>query len=125
AALPAAAQELLMVTGVGAHDVLNLRAAPSAASQILDRIPPDAIGLRTTGATEQTGSTLWREVVWRGTTGWVAGRYVTPERLSCAGTEPFWSLSLAGGAAIFGTPQGGELRFTAGERRPAEGRWWP
>jgi uncharacterized membrane protein len=30
---------------------------------------------------------------------------VLPERLRCAGTEPFWSLSIEGGEAVFETPE--------------------
>jgi uncharacterized membrane protein len=28
-----------------------------------------------------------------------------PERLNCTGTEPFWSLSIGGGEAVFETPE--------------------
>jgi uncharacterized membrane protein len=28
-----------------------------------------------------------------------------PQRLNCAGTEPFWSLSIGGGEAVFETPE--------------------
>lgn len=83
-----------VVKGVAKADMLNLRAAPSASSAILGRIPPDATCLRNLGCqgglTFQEFSTLsdaekkkrlaanprWCKVEYKGKTGWVAGRFL-------------------------------------------------
>lgn len=82
------------VTGVRGDDLLNLRAAPSALAAVVGTIPPDSACVRNLGCrgglTFQDYSTLspadqarrlkrnprWCQVEYRGTTGWVAGRYL-------------------------------------------------
>ena len=73
-------------------DVLHLRDVPSAESRSLAGIPPNAHGLkhlgcrrnelaleqwmRMTKEQRQAAQTLWCRVEYRGTQGWVAGRYL-------------------------------------------------
>lgn len=80
------------VVGVAKDDVLNLRQEPSAAAMIIGRIPPDATGLRNLGCrggqslaewqaaseAERAAAVFrrWCRVEYRGTTGWVAGRFL-------------------------------------------------
>jgi uncharacterized membrane protein len=125
AAGAATAQEHLMVTGVAADDVLNIRSSPSASATIVGWLPPQGFGIVATGARRTTGSTQWREIVWQDVRGWVAARYVAPERIECGGTEPFWGLTISGGAAVFSSPEGADLTLTAGPWGQAIGRPWP
>jgi uncharacterized membrane protein len=115
-AWPAAAQmlpALHSVTGVAADDVLNVRAAPDAAAEILDTLAPDATGVEVV-ALSPGGD--WAQVNAGDRAGWVALRFLAREPgpdwtalqspLVCYGTEPFWSLRIdpAGGVATFETP---------------------
>jgi hypothetical protein len=84
------------VTGVAANDVLNLRDVPSADSKSLARIPPTARGLKHLGcrrnqpaledwmrmsAAQRRDATMqWCRVEYHGTEGWVAGRFLKPDR---------------------------------------------
>lgn len=124
-AAAAHAQEHLMVTGVAADDVLNIRASPSGSAAVIGWIPPDGFGVVATGARRTTGSTQWREVRYEDVRGWVAARYVTAERLECGGTEPFWGLTVSGGNAVFSSPEGPDLTMIAGPWGRATARPWP
>ena len=80
------------VTGVAANDVLHLRDVPSADSKSLAQIPHNARGLKHLGcrrnqppmeqwarmspAARREALTQWCRVEYRGTEGWVAGRYL-------------------------------------------------
>ncbi len=80
------------VTGVSADDVLNMRAEASVSSRKIGAIPPDGQGLRNLGCTgamsyaewekateaerERAKGNKWCKIEYRGTTGWVAGRYL-------------------------------------------------
>jgi uncharacterized protein YraI len=82
------------VRGVSATSALNLRAEPSVQAPAIGRIPPDATCLRNLGCrgglTFEEFTTLseadrkrraeenprWCKVEYRGTVGWVAGRYL-------------------------------------------------
>lgn len=80
------------VTGVASDDVLNLRAEPSARSEKIGAIPHNARRLRSLGCQgmptfaewekmtpqqrARSGKNHWCRVEFRGTTGWVAGRYL-------------------------------------------------
>lgn len=83
------------VTGVAGNDVLHLRDVPSAESKSLAQIPPNARGLKHLGcrrnqppmelwvrmsaAQRREATTQWCRVEYRGTQGWVAGRYLRPD----------------------------------------------
>ena len=117
------------VTGVAADDVLNIRAAPSAAADIVGTLAPDATGIEVIRPDDRHG---WGLVNTGEGTGWVSLSYLrmqpgqwlgnTPQIKSCAGTEPFWSLSVdATGAVRYETPdadQGGAvIQTVASENR--------
>lgn len=108
-ATAAAAQELpalYRVTGVAADDVLNVRAEPDAGAERIGALPPAAAGVE---VVELAAGRRWGRVNLAGTSGWVSMRYMAHEGgpdwrslaapLSCFGTEPFWGLDIAAGAA--------------------------
>ncbi|OBY26421.1 SH3 domain-containing protein [Leisingera sp. JC1] len=131
-ALPAAAQQfpaLHSVTGVASDDVLNIRSAPSASSEIIGTLAPDQTGVEVV-QTDSSGK--WGLVNSGEQSGWAALRYLDrvfssnwheqPEQaLDCFGTEPFWSLTLDE-AAIFSTPDSPGTPVTLLAREPAAGR---
>ncbi|KIC35999.1 SH3 domain-containing protein [Leisingera sp. ANG-M7] len=131
-AMPAAAQEfpaLHNVTGVASDDVLNIRSAPSAGSEIIGTLAPDQTGVEVVLA---DGSGKWGLVNSGEQSGWAALRYLDrisssnwheqPEQaLECFGTEPFWSLTLDE-AASFSTPDSPGTPVTLVAREPAAGR---
>ncbi len=82
------AGDTLAVVGVAYDDVLNLRAAPGADQEILERIPPLFEDLTALGETRELPRSFWIAVDYEGTEGWVNLRYtgylgkttdVTPE----------------------------------------------
>lgn len=109
------------VVGVAADDVLNLRAAPSATSEIVGTLAPDATGVE---VIRPDDAHAWGLVNTGERTGWVALRFLarapgqwfgaTPDLAACFGTEPFWSLTFAGDpdgrgdAVTWSTPEGAQ-----------------
>lgn len=111
------------VTGVAAHDVLNVRAAPGVQHPIIGHLAPDAREIEVVEWNRGWG------LVNRGEqAGWVNMRYLSPSGtpawysgetgLSCYGTEPFWAFTsfLPHHRAEFVTPENGgvELVVAAG-----------
>ena len=100
------------VTGVAVDDVLNIRAAPDAAAEVIGTLAPDATGVEVLAEAEGWGLVNAGE-----RSGYVAMRFLTriggPDwnalqtRLSCLGTEPFWSLQIdpARNETRFQTPE--------------------
>lgn len=96
-AAPLANEEAVrfVVTGVAPSDVLHIRDVPSADSRSIGTIPPAAHGLRNLGclrkqlslddwmrmtpAQRADANILWCRVEYKGTAGWVAGRYLKPD----------------------------------------------
>ena len=87
------------VTGVAAGDVLNLRAAPDAASAIIGTLAPDATGVEVVAVqdgwalvntTESAGYAKLRFLVRQPGPDWNAMDFP----LHCLGTEPFWDLAI-------------------------------
>jgi hypothetical protein len=68
--------DVLMVIGVRHDDVLNLRAGPGTSQAIRDEIPPTFDDLVARGNTRQLPSSLWVEVSYENTTGWVSLKFV-------------------------------------------------
>ena len=129
AAVPGAAQEfpaLYSVTGVAADDVLNIRSAPSASTDIIGTLAPDQAGIEVVAA---DGSGKWGLVNSGERSGWAALRYLArittedglalPRRLSCFGTEPFWILAVTQEEAAVYTTPGGQTRLKAGRLLPS------
>lgn len=85
------------MTGVSADDVLNIRAQPTAASEIIGEFAPDIANVEV--LRQQDG---WGYVGAGERSGWVSMRYLVPNPtiagelprpMACYGTEPFWTLS--------------------------------
>ena len=125
AAGPAAAtQEYILptlfdVTGVAADDVLNIRAEPDASSEIIGSFAPGAQRIEVVA---HDSSGRWGQVNTNGRSGWASMHYLAyrtdvwedgkvPPSLSCAGTEPFWSLAPDGGTLTYSTPDGPEIHL--------------
>lgn len=109
---------LYRVVGVAADDVLNIRAAPGAGAAILGAIAPGTEGVEVIALSE-TGA--WGQVGTGEGNGWVAMRYLRPQRVAtgaapppflCYGTEPFWNLN---SGATVGTQSG---RWNAPDEGP-------
>ena len=89
---------LYKVVGVAANDTLNVRAGPSAGSDIIGTLAPNAAGVEVIGISPDG---KWAKVNSQGSSGWAAIRFLSQEQefdwpppsLSCFGTEPFWSAS--------------------------------
>jgi uncharacterized membrane protein len=131
-AQPALAQDLpalYRVTGVAAGDVLNIRAEPSAAAQIIGSFAPGEAGIEVT-AQNETGR--WGRVSTGEASGWTSLRYLErqdqgdwlllEEPLTCFGTEPFWSLRLSGPRAGWSEAGGDPLDLAVQQPAKARGR---
>ena len=109
AALPARATQdawpaLFDVARVAADDVLNVRSGPGARHDIVGTLAPDARGVEVIAPSDDH---RWGLVNTGEGTGWVSlafldrlpGQYegAIPSLARCFGTEPFWSLEIAGG----------------------------
>lgn len=102
-AWPALAQDLpaqFGVSGVAADDVLNIRAAPDAASDRIGSLGSDEINVE---VLELSENGRWGRIALPEGNGWVSMRYLLrqevaegeiPRPLVCLGTEPFWRLGL-------------------------------
>ena len=101
------------VAGVAADDVLNVRVRPSASAPIVGSLPPNATDIE---VVQTNAAGTWGQVNIGEQTGWTSMRYLQQhdpnpdyalaQRLSCFGTEPFWSLDLTQGQqARFRTPE--------------------
>lgn len=115
--LPALAQglpALFDVTGVASDDVLNVRSEPRAGAPLVTSLAPDARNIEVVRV--QNG---WGRVTLIEASGWVSMRYLQPQpgggtdrfpqRLTCYGTEPGWSLVIGPDAAEFATLEGETL----------------
>ena len=120
------------VVGVATGDVLNVRRAADPGAEKIGDLPADAAGVVVTGSrVEWDGSVWWGVVLRGGAKGWANARFLTPESdrpgpetfpLACFGTEPFWSLRVGGGKAVFSDPEGGDVTMSAGETVMAAAR---
>lgn len=100
------------VTGVAADDVLNIRAAPDAGSEVIGTLAPDANGVEVVAV--QGG---WAVVNTDEGAGFASMQFLRrasgldwnllKSPLACQGTEPFWSLQIdpANWAARFQAPE--------------------
>ena len=90
---------LFKVTGVASDDTLNVRRGPGTGYEILGAFPPDRRDIEI-NALSDNGK--WGRTNFNDEAGWVSMRFLTaqagsavnlPFGLTCAGTEPFWSLT--------------------------------
>ena len=103
-AAPALGAPSLSVTGVAANDTLNLHSGPDAKSAKTGTLPPNATGI-TVVAVDSKGVD-WVKIAKGNVSGWVNAKFLAyevgaPVRLTCTGTEPFWSLNAGYGVANF------------------------
>ena len=93
------------VSGVSAHDVLNIRAEPTVNAPIVGTLPPGASPVE---VLETSGN--WARLSTGEGPGWVSLRFLQeisvatlpgthlPEGLVCVGAEPFYDIALNGAA---------------------------
>ncbi|VAW23038.1 hypothetical protein MNBD_ALPHA12-1786 [hydrothermal vent metagenome] len=91
------------VAGVAANDVLNIRQTASAGSPVVGSLAPGAFPVEVIKTSDGWGYVASSEGM-----GWVSLHFLQqisfakfaqtnlPEGLNCGGTEPFWSLVMAG-----------------------------
>lgn len=102
------------VIGVDADDVLNIRARPSAKSEIIGTLAPDATQIEVLEET-YIANTPWYRVNTGESSGWISGHYATPRydvweygelpaSFQCFGTEPFWNLRQDAGDIVLTRP---------------------
>lgn len=116
------------VRDVAANDRLNVRSQPGTQADTVARLAPDVRGILVTGRRMVEGKSVWWEVITQGGpggTGWVNHRYLAAEAgddagqtnypLLCAGTEPFWSLRLDRGQAVYSDPETEAVMMTASD----------
>ncbi len=123
------------VINVDMVDTLNVRASANPVSAILTELDHDAQMLEI--LEEENG---WGRIIVDGLEGWVAMAYLAPMPrptageaaapggFICAGTEPFWGLSLGtSGAVEFydGLTLGEALASRISDGRTASGRFYP
>ena len=106
------------VTGVAEDDVLNIRAEPSAFSEIIGALAPDETAVE---VIEMSRDGNWGRVNTDEMSGWASLAYLerrpgqwvgeAPRNARCFGTEPFWSLAIGDGGATFNTPEAMPLDF--------------
>ena len=91
--------DVFVVSGIAANDTLNVRQEPSGSSADIGDLALneliEVIALSDDGK--------WGQIIWQEGNGWIAMRFLLPSplphlrdsempmRLSCAGTEPFWT----------------------------------
>lgn len=117
---------LFDVAGVEASDVLNVRAEPSAAAEIIGTFASDAGSIEVVAFSPDR---RWGLVNLAESAGYVSMSYLQqrpaefgpeglPPTLSCFGTEPFWSLSWNEGELSLSTPEDGEQPLSLDRRLP-------
>lgn len=117
------------VTGVAADDVLNLRAGPDSSTPVVGALPPDARGVEVLSL---GGNGRWGLVATAEGASWASMHYLVrqpgqpgdrlPRPLLCTGTEPFWSLDLRQGKALFERIDSAPLRLLPVWEGSPEGR---
>lgn len=104
------------VTGVTPGDKLNVRKQAGPDSPSVGQIAPEIDGIMVSGVWQKAGDDIWWELIPSPTNpvgGWVNSRFLTftaakaesnaehDYPLNCRGSEPFWSLDIAGTKAAF------------------------
>lgn len=118
---------LFDVSGVASNDVLNVRAEGAASAPIVGMLAHDANDVEVVAL-----SGNWGQINTGETSGWVSMRYLAAQepnpdyalaqRLSCYGTEPFWSAEFVQGQKVtFSSPEGSYETPGAGLMIPASG----
>lgn len=106
---PASAFETYKVVGVAAGDKLVVREEPEEGGKPTDwkeiaSLPAGAMNVLGTGRSKEVNKQRWSEIAVGTVTGWVNARFLAvadePQDLKdqtflCAGTEPFWGVTLS------------------------------
>ncbi|MEM8690943.1 MAG: hypothetical protein AAGG57_03585 [Pseudomonadota bacterium] len=111
--LPPLLPALYNAKDVADDDVLNIRAAPDAESEIIGTLPHDATGVE---GVDFSAEGRWAMVSRGDFAGWVSLRFLQamplrtgatglPVKLRCFGTEPFWSIRFREDTLSFRTPE--------------------
>lgn len=117
------------VAGVSEDDVLNIRAEPSASSEIIGGFAPDETAVE---VMEMSRDGNWGRVNADERSGWASLAFLdrrpgqwageAPLVTRCLGTEPFWSLATGDGGATFKTPEALPLDFDRTARLSSRNR---
>lgn len=70
------------VFNVRGDDVLNVRSRPNREARIIGAIPPDASGIKVTGAGVKSGRERWVPISYQKITGWINQNYLREESQS-------------------------------------------
>jgi len=85
---PEPAATNIIVTGVDADDVLNVRSGAGVANEIVATLAPDAAGITHTGATERVDTASWWEILTAdGGRGWANAEFLSVQRAVAADTR--------------------------------------
>lgn len=134
----AMAFESYHVTGVQAGDTLTMRAEPAESGKPSDwkelgRIPSGAENVLGTGRSVQVNGQTWAEVSFGGTLGWVNAKFLAAmsdprdlkgETFQCAGTEPFWGVTLGPEKGEYTDPEQ-SFPLTTERVQPSTARLFP
>lgn len=137
-ATPTLAFETYKVVGVAAGDKLAVRAEPEDGGRPGDwkelaSLAAGATGVLGTGRSKRVNKQRWSEVVAGGVTGWVNERFLEAagdpvdlkgETFQCAGTEPFWGVTLGPKGGEFSDPDS-KSALTVERVQPSVARLFP
>ncbi len=136
-ACPASASQddwpaLFNVTGVAQDDVLNIRAEPDAASEIIGTLAPNAANIEVLWPDEKYN---WGQVNTGEGAGWISLRYLArqdgqwagrvPPIVRCFGTEPFWSIDREGEFLLSAGLERATTAYRVSRTLTAAGRYDP
>ena len=117
---------------VSAGSSLNVRAQPTVASSRVGSLAHGQTGIEVTAA-DPTGN--WGRINHEGMAAWASLAYLQAQpaptvppgdRLTCAGTEPFWALEIVQGqSAVLKRPGEADLPLAAATAQPASNRFEP
>lgn len=133
---PIEAPAWIHVDGVASDDVLNVRADADAGSGIVAELMPGQGPIEIV-ETRQIGESRWGLIATEEGSGWINLAYAAPADVAmvgdspvpagttCAGTEPFWFLDLAGDQAVFSNFEVEEEIYPISESESAMSRPYP
>lgn len=109
------ASERYSVIGLGSQDTINIREdvwrhPTSVDAPVIGKISGSVDSVDGTGVSIEFEGSRWREVTYKGTTGWVPDDFLDlsdlptdPHPLACGGTEPFWHLETRDNSVTYET----------------------
>lgn len=129
--------ESYRVTGLEPGDTLTVRAEPSDGERLDDwkeigRIPTGSADVLGTGRSKTVGNQRWHEIVFKDVRGWVNGKFLEAgapvdlkgQTFQCAGTEPFWGVTLGPGGGDYTAPDV-SVPLTTERVQPSTARLFP